>query len=182
MVSKRTLRLAVAAAVATTLAGGSLLVWAEQPAKSQYFSFANKVPTIKENDITDIQVLVSGNQSNGRQSVLASNWTPNFKVPPHFHKKHAETFLILSGHVEWTIGGETHVMGPGDAVHIPPNTVHSVHVIGPENMKSIMISEPGGYEEISAYDASFTPEQKKDKALAKQLNALADFNPVDPAK
>ena len=85
MVSKRTLgRLAVAAAVATTLAGGTLMVKAEQPAKSQYFSFAGKVPTIKENDINDIQVLVSGNQSNGRQSVLASYWTPKFTVPEKY--------------------------------------------------------------------------------------------------
>jgi quercetin dioxygenase-like cupin family protein len=181
MISKRNLgKVAIAALTAAALAGGTLtLVHAEQPAKSRYFSFAGKVPTIHENNIRDIQVLVTGDQSAGRQSVLESYWGPGFSVPPHFHKKHAETFLILSGQVEWTIGGETHVAGPGDAVHIPPNTVHSVKVIGGKEMHSIMISEPGGYEEISAYEASFTPEQRKDPALAKQLNALADFNRAD---
>jgi len=170
---------ALGGAAVAALAGALTLVHAEQPARSQYFSFAGKLPTIKENDIRDIQVLISGNQSAGRQSILESYWGPNFTVPAHFHRKHAETFLILSGQVEWTIGGETHVMGPGDAVHIPPNTVHSVRVLGGREMLSIMISEPGGYEEISAYEASFTPEQRKDPALARQLNALADFNRAD---
>ncbi|HVW68180.1 MAG TPA: hypothetical protein VHB68_04355, partial [Steroidobacteraceae bacterium] len=94
MVSKRSLGKGVAAGVAATaLAAGALLVHAEQPAKARYFSFAGKVPTIHENNIRDIQVLVTGNQSAGRQSVLESYWGPAFTVPPHFHKKHAETFL-----------------------------------------------------------------------------------------
>jgi quercetin dioxygenase-like cupin family protein len=179
MFSRR--NLGVAAVVGIGVAALAVgMARAEQPAKSRFFSLAGKVPTIHEDNIRDIQVVVTGDQSSGRQSVLESWWTPKFTVPAHFHKKHAETFLILSGKVEWTIGGETHVVGPGDAVHIPPNTVHSVKVIGTEDMHSIMISEPGGYEEISAYEASFTAEQKKDPKLQKQLNALADFNKVDP--
>lgn len=158
------------------------LVQADQPAKTNYFSFASKAAAKQEDNIRDIRVIINGDQSDGRQSILESSWTPKFSVPPHFHKKHAETFLILSGHVEWTIGGETHVMGPGDAVYIPPNTVHSVKVLGPGNMHSIMIQEPGGYEDISNYDASFTPEQKKAPKLMQQLNALADFNQVEAEK
>jgi quercetin dioxygenase-like cupin family protein len=158
------------------------LVQADQPVKTNYFSFATKVSAKQEDNIRDIRVVINGDQSDGRQSILESYWKPAFTVPPHFHKKHAETFLILSGHVEWTIGGETHVVGPGDAVYIPPNTVHSVKVVGTEDMHSIMIQEPGGYENITNYDASFTPEQKKDPKLMKQLNDLADFTPVEPAK
>jgi|SRR6185437_3149102 len=178
MFSKTGLALgAVACVGVVALTAG--LARAELPAAAQYFSFKDKVPAAQEDNVRNVRVLISGNQTNGRQSILESDWTPKFSVQPHFHKKHAETFLILSGHVEWTIGGETHVMGPGDAVHIPPNTIHSVKVIGPGDMHSIMISEPGGYEEISNYDARFTPEQKKDPKLMDQLNALADFNRVE---
>src|SRR5689334_21781155 len=75
------------------------LVQAEQPAKTPYFSFASKVSAKQENNIRDIRVLVSGDQSSGRQSILESYWGPKFTVPPHWHKKHSETFLILSGQV-----------------------------------------------------------------------------------
>ncbi|MFO1465552.1 MAG: cupin domain-containing protein [Steroidobacteraceae bacterium] len=174
-------RTALAGAAVAVLCAGTLgLVHADQPAKAPYFSFHDQVPAIQETNIKDIRVIVTGNQSNGRQSILESYWEPAFKVPLHYHKKHAETFLIISGQVEWTINGETHVMGPGDAVHIPPNIVHGVRVVGNKDMHSIMIAEPGGYEEISAYDASFTAEQRKDPKLAAQLNALADFNLVNP--
>lgn len=173
--------LATGAIVAAIATGAFTIVHADQPAKApNYFSFAGKRPTFHEENIRQIEVAVSAADSAGRLSLVESYWTPKFSVPPHFHKKHAETFFIISGQVEWTIGGETHVIGAGDAVHIPPNTIHSVKVVGDKEMHSLMLYEPGGYEEISAYDASFTPEQRKDPKLVKQLNDLADFHPVTP--
>ena len=134
------------------------------PAKNPYqrFSFAGKRPTFQEGSIDKIEVVTSAADSEGRISVIESDWLPDFKVEPHYHKRHAETFYIVSGNVEWTIGGETHVMGSGDAVHIPPNTVHSVKVVGGKKMHSLMITEPGGYEENAWNAATYTPEQRKD--------------------
>ena len=40
------------------------------------------------------------------------------------HATHCETFYFVSGEVEWTVGGESHRLKAGDAVYIPPNTVH----------------------------------------------------------
>lgn len=173
-------KLVVAGAIVAAIAAGTFtMVHAEQPAKApSYFSFSGKRPTFHEDNIRQIEVAVSAADSAGRLSLVESYWTPKFTVPAHFHKKHAETFFIISGQVEWTIGGETHIVGAGDAVHIPPNTIHSVKVVGDKEMHSLMLYEPGGYEEISAYEASFTPEQRKDPKLARQLNDLADFHPV----
>ena len=123
----------------------------------QRFSFKGKRTTFKERDVDNIEVVVSSADSEGRISVIESDWLPEFQVEPHYHKRHAETFYIISGNVEWTIGGETHVMGLGDAVHIPPNTVHSVKVVGGKKMHSLMIAEPGGYEEDSVYASSLRP-------------------------
>jgi quercetin dioxygenase-like cupin family protein len=181
MMSKRDLgKLALAGAMAAAIAGGAAtLSHAEQPAKApKYFSFSGKRPTFHEDNITKIEVAVTSDTSSGRQSVIESYWQPAFSVEPHFHKKHAETFFIISGQVEWTIGGETHVLNAGDAVHIPPNTVHSVKVVGGKDMHSLMIYEPGDYEGQVNYAATFTPEQRKDPKLRKQLNELSDFHPV----
>ncbi len=169
----------VATALALFAAGSAPSLEAEEPAKSsRYFSFRGQRPTFHEDNIRGIEVVVSGDDSAGRQSVVESYWQPAFSVPAHFHKKHAETFYVISGQVEWTVGGEKHVLNAGDAVHIPPNTVHSVRVVGSGEMHSLMIYEPGDYEGQVKYAATFSAEQRKDPAVRAQLNELADFHPV----
>jgi quercetin dioxygenase-like cupin family protein len=150
---------------------------AQQPKKAgQHFSFTGKRPTFHETNIENIEVVVSAADSEGRMSLIESYWLPAFAVQPHYHKAHVETFYIISGKVEWTIGGETHVMGAGDAVHIPPNTVHSVKVL--EKMHSLMIYQNGGYEELAEAEAALTPEQRKDPKIQALLDKMADINRV----
>lgn len=165
------------AMLALLTAGAAPYACAEEPAKaSKYFSFHGQRPTFHEDNIRGIEVVVTGDDSSGRQSVIESYWQPAFAVPAHFHKKHAETFFVISGQVEWTVGGETHVLNAGDAVHIPPNTIHSVKVVGGKEMHSLMMYEPGDYEGQVKYAATFTAEQRKDPKLRAQLNELSDFH------
>jgi quercetin dioxygenase-like cupin family protein len=150
---------------------------ADAPQKSaQHFSFAGKRPTFHEDNIDKIEVVVAGADSDGRLSLVESIWTPKFSVPPHYHKLHAETFYIIAGKVEWTIGGKTQVVGPGDAVHIPSNTVHSVRVL--ETMHSLMFYQPGGYEDQVALAAFYGVEQKKDPQVREHISRMTDFWPV----
>lgn len=143
---------------------------------AQHFSFAGKRPTFHEDFIDKIEVVVGGADSEGRLSLVESIWTPKFTVPPHYHKLHAETFYIIAGKVEWTIGGKTQIVGPGDAVHIPSNTVHSVRVL--ETMHSLMFYQPGGYEDQVALETFYTAEQKKDPKIRAHINTMTDFYPV----
>jgi quercetin dioxygenase-like cupin family protein len=171
---------ATTAVLAVLAAGGAPAAHAEEPVKAtKHFSFHGQRPTFHEDNIRDIEVVVTGDDSSGRQSVIESYWQPAFSVPAHFHKRHAETFYVISGQVEWTVGGETHVLNAGDAVHIPQNTVHKVRVVGGKEMHSLMIYESGDYENQTKYAATFTPEQRKDPKLRAQLNELSDFHPVD---
>jgi quercetin dioxygenase-like cupin family protein len=173
-------RVLAGAAVIALTATVAAISYAAQPSKTpKYFSFSGKRPGFHEDNIRKIEVVVSGDDSSGRQSVIESYWLPAFAVPAHFHKKHAETFFVISGQVEWTVGGETHVLNAGDAVHIPPNTVHSVKVVGDKEMHSLMIYEPGTYEDAVRYAETFTAEQRKDPKVRKQLNERSDFHPID---
>jgi oxalate decarboxylase/phosphoglucose isomerase-like protein (cupin superfamily) len=87
----------------------------------------------------------------------------------------ADTYIV-SGKAEWTIGGETRVVKGGDAVHIPPNIVHSVKVVGNEKMHWLTLSEPGRYEESAAETDACTEEQGKDPKLQEGLRRLDDFH------
>lgn len=156
-------------------------IGAEAPKKraGQYFSFAGKRPSFRQEGTTKSDVAVSSEASEGLFTLQDEIWYPTFEVGPHFHKTHHETFYVVSGRVEWTVGGETHAMGPGDSVHIPANTVHSVKVLDGKNAHMLMIYSPGGYEEHMAREEAYTLEQLKDPKIRDELRKLNDFNPVD---
>ena len=143
-----------------------------------HFSFSGKRPSFRQEGTTKSDVVVSNADSQGWMTFQDEIWYPTFAVPPHFHKTHHETFYVVSGRVEWTVGGETHVMGAGDAVYIPANTVHSVKVLDGKNAHMLMIYNPGGYEEHMAREEAYTLDQLKDPKIRDELRKLNDFNPV----
>lgn len=117
-------------------------------------------------------------QSEGRYTILDEIWKPRFSVSPHYHATHCETFYVVSGEVEWTVGGESHRLKAGDAVYIPPNTVHSVRVPDGKNLHTLMIYTPGGYEEHIERERAYSDKQLKDAKILDQLRRLNDFHPV----
>jgi quercetin dioxygenase-like cupin family protein len=53
---------------------------------------------------------------------------PRALVPDHSHP-HEQMGMLLSGRLEFTVGGETRVLGPGDLWRIPGGTVHRVQAL-----------------------------------------------------
>jgi mannose-6-phosphate isomerase-like protein (cupin superfamily) len=51
------------------------------------------------------------------------------RLEPHKHNTH-EFFYILSGHALMQVGAEKRQVEPGDLIHIPPNTAHSIAPLG----------------------------------------------------
>lgn len=141
-----------------------------------YFSFAGKRPTFVEDGVTNVEVVVPNDKSEGRYNIITAQWNADFQVQPHYHKHHSETFYVLDGEVEWTVGGETHILKKGDAVYIPPNTIHSIKVVGGKPIQNMMIYEPGGYEQQADFRMNYTAEELKDPEVKKRIRALGDFN------
>ena len=48
------------------------------------------------------------------------------EIPPHAHKDQWGT--VLEGQVEFTVGGETRTVGPGESYFVPGGVVHSARV------------------------------------------------------
>ena len=141
----------------------------------QYFSFGADAPDRIEQFAT-AKILMTAGASGGRFTLLDEIWKPGFYAPPHYHKRHAELFYIVSGEVEWTIAGVTKTMRKGDLVLIPPNTVHSVHAKGPGDLHMIMVQNPGGYEDRYAVEAKYTAEQLKRPEVQAEIAKAGDFN------
>ncbi|QKR98416.1 cupin domain-containing protein [Sphingomonas sp. CL5.1] len=141
-----------------------------------YFSLDGKRRTFQEDGVANVEVVVPNNVSEGRYNVITSDWNADFKVPPHFHRHHAETFYVLGGEVEWTVEGETHVLHRGEAIFIPPNTVHSVRVVGGKPMRNLLIYEPGGYEDQVDFKMNYSAAELKDPRIVARIRAAGDFN------
>ena len=69
--------------------------------------------------------------TNSGQSMMLSlvTFEPEAVVAEHSHP-HEQMGLLISGHAEFTVGGETRILGPGDIWRIPGGVVHSVRSLG----------------------------------------------------
>jgi len=151
---------------------------ARAPAAQHHFVLRGKGPMFDLGNEID-EVKLSAAQTEGRYTIQDEHWHPGYKVPPHFHKEHAETFYLIDGQFEWTVGGETHLMSAGDLVYIPPNTVHSVKVVGNKDAHVLFIYQPGGYEHYNTREMSYSKEDREKPEIQKRLREESDFNPVN---
>jgi len=58
-------------------------------------------------------------------TVIEMTFQPVFEgVDPHSHPDHVDAFYVLEGQVEFRVGDEPRMAGPGTFMAAPPNTVH----------------------------------------------------------
>ncbi|MFC3642525.1 cupin domain-containing protein [Aquibium oceanicum] len=79
-------------------------------------------------------------------TVLETVSPPNSGPPRHVHRDADETFVVLSGDVQFWLEGETFTRGPGQAVFVPRGKGHTFRVVGGEPSRSIVILTPGRFE------------------------------------
>ena len=66
---------------------------------------------------------------------------PEGYIPMHEHNEE-ETYMIISGQGEMTVGGENREVKSGDLVYIPPKTSHSLKNQGVDNMAMMFVYAP----------------------------------------
>jgi quercetin dioxygenase-like cupin family protein len=126
-----------------------------------------------QNDV--ITVRLNGTQTQGMFTLTEDVMKPTFKLGLHLHRKHAETFHILEGEVEFRLGTRTFVARPGTTVHAPPNTPHAVQrVVNGKQARMIMLYSPSGIESFLKEMKTFTDAQFADQKFMKTFNEKYD--------
>jgi mannose-6-phosphate isomerase-like protein (cupin superfamily) len=74
--------------------------------------------------------------------VTESEVEAGFNVGLHFHKRHADSFYVLEGELEFRLGDETVRVGPGTFVSVPPGVVHAFENRGPASARYLNIHAP----------------------------------------
>ena len=64
-------------------------------------------------------IRIHGSDTGGVVSAVESHDVPGGGPPPHIHHREDETFQILEGEYEWTVGGKTFVAQKGATIFAP---------------------------------------------------------------
>lgn len=89
-----------------------------------------------------------GRDTGGAFSMLEWALEPCQEGPGlHLHN-FDEAFYILSGQVQFQIGDERKVLGPGQLAWMPRNTPHSFSNAGSTRATGLTVSTPGGLENV----------------------------------
>jgi mannose-6-phosphate isomerase-like protein (cupin superfamily) len=60
------------------------------------------------------------------QSLAEATLAPGAATTPHYHPRTEEIYYIVQGTGEMRLGPEVQIVGPGDAVAIPPGAPHQI--------------------------------------------------------
>ena len=120
-------------------------------------------------------VKISAADSGGAFTLMEDNLKREFALGLHMHRKHAESFYILEGAVNFWIDGAWMVAKPGTAIHIPPGTRHALDLPPGGTGRMLMIYQPAGFDRYLAELAALTPAQLEDEALTKRLDEKYDI-------
>jgi quercetin dioxygenase-like cupin family protein len=91
-----------------------------------------------------IRFLVEGASSNGTVAMFELDVAPGAKVPiAHSHDAYEETIYGLEGTLTFTVAGQPHEIGPGDALCIPRGAIHRFDNLHPALSRTLAVITPG---------------------------------------
>ena len=89
------------------------------------------------------ELLAHRNSCITQQSLAEARVPPGASTTPHYHPRTEEIYYILSGQARIRIEGEVQDIGPGDAIAIPPGSIHTITNSGTEVLKFLCCCAPG---------------------------------------
>jgi len=103
----------------------------------------DRVSAFTTKDGSEIRELLAHRNSCIRQQSLAeARLPPGKQTAPHFHPATEEIYYILAGHGRMQIGDEVRMVGPGDAIAIPPGAIHTIENTSHETLKFLCCCAP----------------------------------------
>ncbi len=134
-----------------------------------------------------VSFLATGADSHGSCLIVEGMVAPGGGPPPHFHHSEDESFYILEGNVTFQAGGRTIHAKPGDFIHIPRGTVHSLKNEGNMPGRALVIISPAGPTGMQQFfEEAFTattdpaaPPPPITEELVKRMMAAAARNGME---
>lgn len=126
---------------------------------------------------------VTSHDTTGDYDLMMAETPPNMQgPPPHAHQSYKESFLIISGELEFMVNGDTKVLRSGESIDIPPNTIHTFNNKTDQACTWINIHSPKGFrvffeklgvpaDEENSFERSLSPE-----IIQQVISTAADYD------
>ena len=87
-----------------------------------------------------------------RQSLAEARLPVNGATTPHYHPRTEEIYYIVEGHGSMQVGNEIRLVGPGDAIAIPPGARHQIRNTDSVVLKFLCCCAPAYEDEDTVLD------------------------------
>ena len=114
--------------------------------------------------------LVTGAQSNGSLFIMEAIIPAGGGPPLHIHHREDESFYLLDGTVEITLGEKKVKATTGDFVQIPRGSVHAFRNTGSTTARMLLLFSPAGMEKY--FEEVLEPVQNRSAAIPPVTDAL----------
>jgi len=115
--------------------------------------------------------LVTGEESGGAYFAMEALIAPGGGPPPHIHRREDETFYVLEGRIEFRLGDDLAIAGPGDFVNVPRGVVHCFRNCGDTVARMILTFTPAGMEHF--FEETLERAPNRVHALPDNLDEVA---------
>ncbi len=107
-------------------------------------------------------IRIHGRDTGGVVSAVESHDVPGGGPPPHIHHREDETFQVLEGEYEWTVGGKTFIAHQGTTVFAPRGIPHTYRYLCQAPGRLMCVITPAGFEGFFEEIGRLTPQQQQD--------------------
>jgi quercetin dioxygenase-like cupin family protein len=107
-------------------------------------------------------IRIHGRDTGGVVSAVESHDLPGGGPPPHIHHNEDETFQVLEGEYEWTVGGKTFTAQKGATIFAPRGVCHTYRYLGQTPGRLMCVITPAGFEGFFEEIGAMTPQQQQE--------------------
>ena len=126
-------------------------------------------------------VRLHGRDTNGVLSVCESHDAPDDGPPPHIHHREDETFQILEGEYEWTVGNNKFVAKKGETIFAPRGVAHTYRYVGKTPGRLMCVITPSGFEGFFEEVGALSPQQQQDIGRVMEIAKKYGLEILPPA-
>jgi quercetin dioxygenase-like cupin family protein len=97
-------------------------------------------------DVSIGSICLSGEDTGGKYCLLDVSLAPKMGVPLHTHTREDETYYVISGELEVTVGERVFVLREGDTLIAPRDIPHQLRNSGNVENHYLLAFSPSGFE------------------------------------